>query len=211
MTEQTSVLMWSDLVIALLPVLLGVLGAYVSFNSPATKRAKFVWLLVFSVLGFSTAGVSLWQTKTSRESDNTANQRIMDTLTGGKSYSVFVVAPNTQPLRLFVFTYGEFPMYNVRAQIQTVSDDSNAQLRSMRMIPLGDGTLLPGPTLLDFTVSPGTHIITIWARNGYYNEKLEITKCHGKWDQRIEMNGHGKAVLYSLPGTPGCHTGAFGD
>jgi hypothetical protein len=79
----------------------------------------------------------------------------LSAVTGGRSFADFGVAANIgsgnpQTYPLLVDVYGKYPMKNVSAQIQKIEEardpeSLNRQMQSMHLIPLGDGTILPGP------------------------------------------------------------------
>jgi hypothetical protein len=121
--------------------------------------------------------------------------------TGGDTYCYFIAVPNmgagelpTYPLTVWV--KGTYPMRNTTAQIQTVYDDKAIQIQSIRNIPLGDGTLLPGPHFLgnNFRVPIGEHIITISSRRGLLNQSLVLSVSNGKLRQTGDVWGDGKKL-----------------
>ncbi len=126
---------------------------------------------------------------------------ITNEFTGGDTYAYFMAVPNmgegdppTYPLTLWV--KGKYPMRNVVAQIQTVYDDPAKQFQSMRNIPLGDGTLLPGLRGIhnNFRVPIGRHIITIWSRRGLLNQSLVLSMSNGDLQQIGDVFGDGKKL-----------------
>jgi hypothetical protein len=87
-------------------------------------------------------------------------------------------------------------MRNVVAQIQTVYDDPTKQFQSMRHIPVGDETLLPGLRSIphNFRVPLGRHIITIWSRRGLLNQSLVLSMSNGDLQQTGDVFGDGKKL-----------------
>jgi hypothetical protein len=129
-------------------------------------------------------------------------------LTGGKTFCYFTVSPNTgsgSPVSypLIVWVRGQYPMQHVVSTIQTVSPAGDPQsvmrqLQSMRTLPIGDGTLLPGVHLLDFRLDQGQYSIQTWSvSGGPINEVIDLRIVDGRLDQNVEVWGGGKR-LYKL-------------
>jgi len=69
-------LVWQDWAIALIPVLLAVLGVYVSLSPPTTHRGRRSWVSAFAVVGLALAIGSLWQINVSRTEAATDKQAL---------------------------------------------------------------------------------------------------------------------------------------
>lgn len=129
------------------------------------------------------------------------------TVTGDGSFPVYMVTTGingvtlNSPLPLNVEVVGDFPMYDANVEIQQYFPGINpqsreAQLQSVHRIPLGGGNLQRGinPSLNYNVAAPGRYFITTTARNGFFNETLDIVQCGGDWDQDITVNGWGKEL-----------------
>ena len=96
--------------------------------------------------------------------------------------------------------YGKYPMKNVSAQIQKIEEARdpeclNRQMQSMHLIPLGDGTILPGPHFTGERLSLGKYGIGIWSASGTSNESLVLTlNDRGELLQSYEVWKDGKIV-----------------
>jgi hypothetical protein len=135
------------------------------------------------------------------------NKETLATVTGDGSFPVYMVTVSmngvilNSPLPLDVEVVGDFPMYDANAEIQQSfpgidPQSKEAQLQSFHRIPLGTGNLQRGfnPSLNYNVAAPGRYFITTTARNGYFNETLDIVQCGGGWDQDIVVNGWGKEL-----------------
>lgn len=124
----------------------------------------------------------------------------INAVTGGDTFCVFVADPTNNSsgsYPLTVWVYGKYPMNNVVAQLQTIGDNT---LPYFHDIPLGYGTLLPGVHPVNFRVTLGKYIITIWSRRGLLSESLELKPLDGTHAaQTIDVSGDGKN-LFSLSG-----------
>jgi hypothetical protein len=173
------------------------------------KRTRLtLYLVLFLSLVVNTFVTVQDHLENQREKKELTNKldNITGEFTGGDTYCYFTAVPNmgkgdppTYPLTLWV--NGKYPMRNVVAQIQTVYDDVTKQIQSMRSIPVGDGTLLPGlysVNNFNFRVPIGKHIITIESRRGRLTESLELSMSNGTLQQSGEVWGDGKK-LHVIP------------
>lgn len=137
------------------------------------------------------------------------SREALGNLTGGDTFCYFTAVPNmgsgepiTYPLTIWV--QGKYPMPNVVAQIQTVipgndPESVRKQFQSMRILPLGNGTLRPGVHPINARVPLGRHIITIWtASNEMITESMELKLVNGQFVQSIDVWSKGK-MLYATP------------
>jgi len=135
------------------------------------------------------------------------SKETIDLITGGDSFCYFTVAPNmgagdpiTYPLSVWV--KGKYPMRHVVAEIQTVSlgkdpESLERQMRSMRTLPLGDGTLLPGVHPINARVPLGSYIITIWSATGLITQTMELKMVNRELDQLVDVWSKGKRLYAS--------------
>ena len=130
----------------------------------------------------------------------------LNAVTGGSSFAEFGVAPNMgfgnpPTFPLFVDVYGKYPMRSVAAQIQRIEEGRDPenikrQIQSMHAIPLGDGTILPGPHPIDERLSPGKYGIGIWSVSGISNETLDLwLNSKGELMQSYEVSKDGKIMV----------------
>jgi hypothetical protein len=167
------------------------------------KTRSALYLLLFLLLTVNIFVIIQDDQEKKREIKELTNKldNITNEFTGGDTYAYFMAIPNmgegdppTYPLTLWV--NGKYPMRNVVAQIQTVYDDPVTQLQSMRNIPLGDGTLLPGlyPINNNFRIPIGKHFIRIESRRGWLNESLVLSISNGNLQQTGDVFGDGKKL-----------------
>jgi hypothetical protein len=163
------------------------------------RLGLFIVLLILSLLNITVTVHDDLEKKQEIKELTDKLDNITNEFTGGDTYAYFMAVPNmgegdppTYPLTLWV--KGKYPMRNVVAQIQTVYDDPVKQFQSMRNIPLGDGTLLPGLYGMpnNFRVPIGRHIITIWSRRGLLNQSLVLSMSQGDLQQTGDVFGDGK-------------------
>jgi hypothetical protein len=197
------------IVLQILNVLVAVLIANLDYlwhdkRTVKFKKTRFSLYIVLSIL----LGINIYVTITDdldkkQEIANLTSKLdgITNEFTGGDTYAYFMAVPNmgegdppTYPLTLWV--KGKYPMRNVVAQIQTVYDDPTKQFQSMRHIPVGDETLLPGLRSIphNFRVPLGRHIITIWSRRGLLNQSLVLSMSNGDLQQTGDVFGDGKKL-----------------
>ena len=111
--------------------------------------------------------------------------------------------PITYPLTLWV--NGRYPMRSVGATIQQLRENNDEesmrrQLESWHAIPLGDGTILPGPHEVADRVSIGKYGIGIWSLNGFISETMDLKLKDGRLDQSIEVRRNGKLLHQEVLG-----------
>jgi hypothetical protein len=197
------------IVLQILNILVAVLIANLDYlwrdkRTSKFKNTRFLLYIVLSILLVVNIYITINDDLEKKQEIANLTRKLDDItneFTGGNTYAYFMAVPNmregdppTYPLTLWV--KGKHPMRNVVAQIQTVYDDPTKQFQSMRNIPLGDGTLLPGLHSIhnSFRVPIGKHIITIWSRRGLLNQSLVLSMSNGDLQQIGDVFGDGKKL-----------------
>ena len=133
-------------------------------------------------------------------------------LTGAGTFCNFLAVPNmgagnpvSYPVNVWV--QGRYPTHHVVSDVQRIVGPGDRQsiarqFQSIRSIPLGDGTLLPGVQSLDLRLAAGRYAIQTWSvSDGPINEVLDLQIVDESLQQNVEVWGGGKR-LYKL-GTKG--------
>lgn len=127
----------------------------------------------------------------------------LDDMPGGDTYCYFTADtsrgsgnPPTYPLTIWV--KAEHPMRQAGGEIQTVYDDLNRQLASVRKMVLPDALLSGVHPFDQIRVPTGRHIITVWSRRGLQTEQLELTIVDSRVKQTCDVFRDGKK-LYECP------------
>jgi hypothetical protein len=144
------------------------------------------------------------------------SQESLANITGGDSYAYIAAGLGQQPpFQLQVWVKGKHAVHNLAAEMQTLqiagevrdSDSIMRQMKSMHMLPLGNGDFLPGINGIGESVMPGRYALKVISRNQWISEEIDIAQCgDGRWSEAITMNGRpGKKENKTWTGRPGCH------